>query len=65
MRTVIATELFAEKLPGGHVHIHADRGDPGTIVHVDAEGVPTVWWHHSGTATSVYLGVDCELAALA
>lgn len=49
--TVQATELIYEWLPDGAPHVHARRGDHGTVEMIDAAGWPSVLFHATGTET--------------
>lgn len=50
---VQAKELIYEWLPDGSPHLHARPTDIGHVMHVNAEGWPSVWFERSSTETLV------------
>jgi hypothetical protein len=61
---VVATQRITEEnFMGRKLWTHARKGDRGVIIDVDPDdGVPTVRFYRSGTATGVDIGGDVKLA---
>jgi hypothetical protein len=58
---VVALKTITEKnFMGRKTWLHARKNELGTVIDVDADGVPTVRWHRTGTATIVDMGREAK-----